>query len=542
MSSPRAGAVVPRRGVRLPAQAVASPLWDAGEEREDEEEDRGEAGEDFRTGTVLKLTFSLANTILGAGILGLPAAFSLCGRMLGTGLLLSFGAASGFGLHLLSCCAMLGGKHMVAAGAKSSFRSVATLAAPRFATVIDAAVAVKCFGVATSYLIVVGDTMPDVASDLLGLGPDSSALIAQRHPWIVGFAALVTPLAFTKKLSGIWFASMFSLVCVGFLCFVTLWFFLNPPSCHGDHHGHGHHHHQSDDDCARPPRTRDVAFSFDAARNLPIFIFSFTCHQNIFTVVNELKRPTRGRVDGVIACSIGVALLVYLTVANLGYATFGDHVLPDVLDNYPAASPMVALARVFIAVLVGLCYPLQCHPARACLRSLLAEIRPPTTDGLLFEVLDTDERQRTRGGGGDDDDDGDQEDGDDDDREEERGGADNREEQEGSSRRRGLASSVSAAQVADRRREATEHIAITALFVGASFLIALSVTSLGKVLAVVGATGSTTVSYILPGGIYYRLGPRGIKRDLALIQFCAGCVIIPTALAFIFVSKDAAAA
>jgi amino acid permease len=46
---------------------------------------------------------------------------------------------------------------------------------------------------------------------------------------------------------------------------------------------------------------------------------------------------------------------------------------------------------------------------------------------------------------------------------------------------------------------------ITAGIVTGSYIIALSVQSLDKVLAIVGATGSTTICYILPGLFYYRL-------------------------------------
>ena len=49
-----------------------------------------------------------------------------------------------------------------------------------------------------------------------------------------------------------------------------------------------------------------------------------------------------------------------------------------------------------------------------------------------------------------------------------------------------------------------------------------------------GATGSTTISYILPGGIYWRVGPAGPERYLAARQFLLGCVIMPAALTFVF--------
>jgi len=65
------------------------------------------------------------------------------------------------------------------------------------------------------------------------------------------------------------------------------------------------------------------------------------------------------------------------------------------------------------------------------------------------------------------------------------------------------------------------------------------VRDLSIVLALVGATGSTTVSYILPGFFYYLLfknpedGP-GWKRSAALAQGILGILIIPFCLVFIF--------
>ena len=47
--------------------------------------------------------------------------------------------------------------------------------------------------------------------------------------------------------------------------------------------------------------------------------------------------------------------------------------------------------------------------------------------------------------------------------------------------------------------EDTAHVVITTVFVAATATIACTVDDLGLVLSVVGATGSTIVSYILPG-------------------------------------------
>jgi amino acid permease len=76
-------------------------------------------------------------------------------------------------------------------------------------------------------------------------------------------------------------------------------------------------------------------------------------------------------------------------------------------------------------------------------------------------------------------------------------------------------------------------------FLALTLIIAISVKDLSVMLALVGATGSTTVSYILPGFFYYLMfkdpadGPAW-KRNLALAQGIAGIVIVPLCLTFIF--------
>ena len=66
---------------------------------------------------------------------------------------------------------------------------------------------------------------------------------------------------------------------------------------------------------------------------LPIFIFSFTCHQNIFSVVSELNPNTILRVDKVIFISIYGAMALYMLVAYRGYFTYGDEVEGDIINK-----------------------------------------------------------------------------------------------------------------------------------------------------------------------------------------------------------------
>lgn len=64
--------------------------------------------------------------------------------------------ASGTGLYFLSrCAARTEGRH-------ASFFAVSKLTWPKVSVLFDLAIAIKCFGVAVSYLIIIGDLMPQV--------------------------------------------------------------------------------------------------------------------------------------------------------------------------------------------------------------------------------------------------------------------------------------------------------------------------------------------------------------------------------------------
>ena len=252
--------------------------------------------------SISSCVYNLTNTIIGSGVLALPAAFATCGSALGSGLLVLFALFSAHGLHLLSLSAQI-----VADGnSTASFRAVAAAAAPRFATFVDLAVVIKCFGVACSYLIVVGDSLPIVAQRAL---PDV-AFAARREPWILFAAFMVLPLALKRKLDNLRLVSAASLVCCGGIALLVV-----------------SEMFASD----RDAETSYVVADFRTLKNLPIFVFGFTCHQNIFAVNNELRDPTRRRLDMVVVGAVALALAFYLVIANAGYATFGASIHSDVL-------------------------------------------------------------------------------------------------------------------------------------------------------------------------------------------------------------------
>jgi len=240
----------------------------------------------------------------------------------------------------------------------------------------------------------------------------------------------------------------------------------------------------------------------EVVRALPIFVFSYTCHQNIISSTNELHNPTPARAAAGMISAVSISLLTYIVLATAGYLTFGDTVKSDILESYPSSSKVVAVSRIGVSIIVTLCYPLQAHPTRGFVTSICHEIseslerrrRARLGSTTLTDPLAT---AVTAGEQAADDDD--------------HGG--------------GKESSVGL------------YLAITTTFLLASTGIALVVKDLGMVLKVVGATGSTTVSYILPGACYVALFREdgGAKWRFAMLILVLGCIIMPLSLTLVFI-------
>ena len=442
-------------------------------------------------GTIWSGFLNLTNTIVGTGMLGLPGAFAGTGSVGGTVLILLGASFSTHGLILLRKAAQR-------AGLPSSFYSVARVAVPHYTILIDLAVALKCFGVATGYLITVGDCMVDALDHLLLNGnPDHDnalylRLILSRQFWVVGAILAVMPFSFYRALDDLKKTSAFALIFVFALAFGIVAYAHDPAS-------------------ACPDGTMNcqgevVAFTDGPSTlsKLPIFIFAFTCHQNIFPIVNELQNRTEERLNVIVFISIGFALVLFYVVAIEGYRTFGSNVRGDILLNYPE-NFYVTILRICIASMLTLHYPLQLDPSRRCISSLI-------------KVINHWKEGRTRN----------------------------------LFRRRAPdVEDVNPTETSDMVEKTSDELegndllsddrvfnAITISFLLLSFMIAMIVDDLGVVLAVVGATGSTLVSYILPGLIYVKLQRVfDVTKFMAYVQLILGCLIMPVALYFVVLGK-----
>lgn len=120
------------------------------------------------------------------------------------------GLMAAFGLYLQSRCARYLDR------GTASFFALSQITYPNAAVIFDAAIAIKCFGVGVSYLIIIGDLMPGV---VVGFNEGAAAIpfLVDRHFWVTAFMYVNSDLAYLTPV-----AHTFQACCDSTVFFATL--------------------------------------------------------------------------------------------------------------------------------------------------------------------------------------------------------------------------------------------------------------------------------------------------------------------------------
>lgn len=195
--------------------------------------------------------------VVGAGTLAMPSVLSHMGIMLGVLLIIWSGLTASFGLWLQTRCARYLDR------GSASFFALSQITYPNAAVIFDLAIAVKCFGVGVSYMIIIGDLMPGV---ILGFneGAAEVSYLVDRRFWITAFMLLIIPLSFLRRLDSLKYTSLVALVSIGYLIVLVVY-----------HFGADAHAAPSD------IRVIEWAGPVETLSALPVVVFAYTCHQNV---------------------------------------------------------------------------------------------------------------------------------------------------------------------------------------------------------------------------------------------------------------------
>ncbi|OAJ44597.1 hypothetical protein BDV3_002235 [Batrachochytrium dendrobatidis] len=329
--------------------------------------------------SVLTSTIDLCNTIMGTGLMSIPYAFATVGIGYGSFLILCSAAATWFSVRLLISSAQLAygtgtGRipqqtSLFIQEGEPSYGALARTAMGRQGAMwADIAMSACCYGFAVSYLVSIADSMPKAAAVLFPefiVGSWLYHLFQIPQFWMFAFLVLIAPLCYAKSVDEFWW---FSSTCLGAALYIAFAVILLSYSAPHPHKGVDQH--------------EDIPWfsvRIEAFQTISIYIFAFTCHQNIFSVYNEVGATYRGEsvapetvrhIRRVVDLSIIAVAILYLAVGICGFLAFGNSSMVLILDNFPD-TPFITFARLMYALLAALSVPIQVHPCRACLDSVL---------------------------------------------------------------------------------------------------------------------------------------------------------------------------
>nr|AYA60120.1 sodium-coupled neutral amino acid transporter 3 [Camellia sinensis] len=323
--------------------------------------------------------FNLSTTIVGAGIMALPATMKVLGLVLGIAMIIFMAFLTEASIEMLLRSSRVGKTTSYGGVMADAFGKCGRIA-------LQICVLVNNVGVLIVYMIIIGDVLSGTTSSGIHhagvfegwFGP--SWWNGRTIVLLVTTLAVFAPLACLKRIDSLKFTSALSVaLAVVFLVImvgITVVKLINGSIL--------------------MPRLLPDVTDFTSVLNLfpvvPVLVTAYICHYNVHTIDNELEDNTQ--IKAVVRSSLALCSTVYVMTSLFGFLLFGDATLDDVLANFdtnlgiPYGSLFNDVVRVSYAGHLMLVFPIVFYPLRLNLDGLLfPSARPLASDNLRFTLI-----------------------------------------------------------------------------------------------------------------------------------------------------------
>jgi len=285
------------------------------------------------------------NTVVGAGIVGLPFTLHRAGFY------------SGIAMMVLACAlthVSLG--YLIHTGIRlrmSTFEDICEALFGRTGYyLVVLSLLIFDTGATLSFMIILTDSAARVVAQLFpGAGGHDGAV----HDYcLLAFCPLLLFLSLKRDMAALEQFSWSAVALVGALAAFVLWRFVDLAET-------------GEVDAGEPLTVFNpgIAAAFGTAA------FSFVNNDVAFPLYNTLHNPTRARWARLSAISMSTALVVCALFATFGYLTFRDKVTDNLLNDYPPRGPAIAAMRLAYALTLSLTFPTTFFVVRHVLNELL---------------------------------------------------------------------------------------------------------------------------------------------------------------------------
>ncbi|KAL1332209.1 hypothetical protein HN51_061057 [Arachis hypogaea] len=340
--------------------------------KRDHDYDDGDADGASFVGSV----FNLSTTIIGAGIMALPAAIKVLGLLLGISSIIFLAFLTDTSLDILLRFSRVAKASSYAHVMGSAFGRLGTM-------VLQISVFINNLGILVVYMIIIGDVLSGTSSS--GIHHFGVLEGWFGECWWTGryFILLVTtlfifaPLAFVKRIDSLRYSSALAVaLAIVFLVItagITLFKLFNGS-------------------IASPrllPNVTDSASLWNLFTAVPVLVTAFVCHYNVHTIDKELGDSSL--IQPVVRASLSLCSSIYILTALFGFLLFGESTLDDVLANFdtdlgiPYSSLLNDVVRISYALHLMLVFPVIFFSLRFNFDDLIfPSARPLNSDQCRF--------------------------------------------------------------------------------------------------------------------------------------------------------------
>lgn len=311
---------------------------------------------------------NLVNSIVGAGIIGIPFALQQSGLVSGVILLLLVGYFTDKSLRMMvdlaTCSPQLRGR-----GVWTYDDLMLLPFGPKGRVFVLCSMFITAYGAMVAYLLIIKDTLP-VVWGLVEDGDASVGGFVERELVMLGTSlAVVVPLSMQRDFSSLSFTSTISVVAdILLVIFVAVYAPIGESLENAG--GLGNVIQNS---------IIDKGFFI----GFGVLTVAMCCQHSAFIVASSLDNPTPKRWSVVTAVSLSASTLLCLVLGVAGYLGFLDETNGDVLNNFDADSTSANVARGLLAVTMFFTYPMEAFVARHVLVQLIWK---GDLDGYVFET------------------------------------------------------------------------------------------------------------------------------------------------------------
>ncbi|CAH6719157.1 vacuolar amino acid transporter 2 [[Candida] jaroonii] len=294
---------------------------------------------------------NMANSILGAGIIGQPFAFKNSGLVGGLVSLAVLTFLIDWTLRLIVKNTLL--------SKTNSYQDFAAHCFGKFGRILLLfSVGSFAYGGCMAFCVIIGDTIPHVLKAFIPESiTESSAFgwLFSRNIIITIFTTCISyPLSLNKDISKLAKASGFALF--GMLIIVLITAIRGP---------------FVDKDLKKPLTTQQWTVNTNIFQGISVISFALVCHHNTTFIYNSLKNSVKLKFDRLTHIVCFISMICCLVMAVNGLLNFGGNTKGNILNNFKSDDNWINVARFCFGLNMLTTFPLEIFVVRDVMRDVV---------------------------------------------------------------------------------------------------------------------------------------------------------------------------